>query len=92
MVLDSWITPEETPDLAAEATAVIDGRLARLTEGQRLAFWASITKAYNTPYNAKAKQEPVVIVTTRDETVVPFHELPIAAIAASALAPETHAA
>jgi hypothetical protein len=41
--------------LAAEAMAVIDARLARLTDAERGAFWASIRKAYNTPYNDPEK-------------------------------------
>ena len=55
MNVESWITVEETPALAAQATALIDARLARLTDAERDAFWASIRKAYNTPYNDPAK-------------------------------------
>ena len=61
MNVESWISVEETPALAEAAMAVIDARLARFTEAERLAFWASIRKAYNTPYNDPAKdsgQEP----------------------------------
>lgn len=55
MNVESWISVEETPALAEAAMAVIDARLARFTEAERLAFWASIRKAYNTPYNDPAK-------------------------------------
>ena len=51
MIVESWITPEETPALAAAATTMIDARLARFGDAERAAFWASIRKAYNTPYN-----------------------------------------
>lgn len=92
MAPESWITPEETPALAAEATAHIDARLARLSEGQRLAFWASIRKAYNTPYNTPVKPAPITILAESVEVSPPEVALPIAAIAAAALAPEAHAA
>ena len=51
MIVESWITPEETPALAEAATTMIDARLARFGDAERVAFWASIRKAYNTPYN-----------------------------------------
>lgn len=57
MAVESWITPEETPALAAEATALIDLRLAHVSEQARAAFWTSIRKAYNTPYNTPHKGE-----------------------------------
>ena len=86
--VESWITPEETPALAAQATAFIDARLARLSDDQRLAYWASIRKAYNTPYNPVLKPAPVTILAERE----PEPALPLAAIAAAALVPEAHAA
>ena len=55
MNVESWITVEETPALAQAAKEAIDGRLARFTDAQRAAFWASIRKAYNTPYNDPVK-------------------------------------
>lgn len=48
---DSWIAPDDVPALAADATARIDETLSRLTETDRDAFWASVRKCYNTPYN-----------------------------------------
>lgn len=52
MPVESWMKPEDAPAFAAEATALIDAVLARLLEADRAAFWASIRKCYNTPYNA----------------------------------------
>ena len=54
MKCESRITLEETPAFAAAATALIDDRLARLGEPARSAYWASVRKAYNTPYNDPA--------------------------------------
>ncbi|WP_019906634.1 hypothetical protein [Methylobacterium sp. 77] len=51
MPVESWIKPEDTPALAAHATSLIDSVLSRLPEADRMAFWASIRKCYNTPYN-----------------------------------------
>ncbi|MCJ2036362.1 hypothetical protein [Methylobacterium sp. J-068] len=51
MPADSWIAPDDVPALAAEAIARIDGTLSRLTDTDRDAFWASVRKCYNTPYN-----------------------------------------
>lgn len=51
MPVESWMNPEDTAALAAEATTLIDTVLARLPEADRAAFWASIRKCYNTPYN-----------------------------------------
>ena len=51
MPVESWITPEEAPALAAAAIAEIDAALSGLSEAQRDAFWNSVRKCYNTPYN-----------------------------------------
>ena len=51
MPAESWIAPDDVPALAAEATALIDATLSRLPEADRAAFWASVRKCYNTPYN-----------------------------------------
>lgn len=99
MNVESWITVEETPALAAEAMAVIDARLGRLTDAERDAFWASIRKAYNTPYNDPAKPaqpkpaEPAPVtapaaVEIRLPEVDPSIDLPAAALAAAALTAE----
>lgn len=108
MNVESWISVEETPALAEAAMAVIDARLARFTEAERLAFWASIRKAYNTPYNDPAKQpgkpaqpKPVELqpvepapnaVEIRLPEIDPALDLPAAALASAALAGEMRAA
>ena len=107
MNVESWISVEETPALAEAAMAAIDARLARFTEAERLAFWASIRKAYNTPYNDPAKDsgkepgkpaqpkpvEPVPnAVEIRLPEIDPALDLPAAALASAALAGEMRAA
>ncbi|PXW52130.1 hypothetical protein [Methylobacterium sp. B4] len=107
MNVESWISVEETPALAEAAMAVIDARLARFTEAERLAFWASIRKAYNTPYNDPAKDsgkqpgkpaqpkpvEPAPnAVEIRLPEIDPALDLPAAALASAALAGEMRAA
>ncbi|MER2268614.1 hypothetical protein, partial [Methylobacterium oxalidis] len=62
MPLESWITPEETAALAAEAAARIDAALTGHPATDRDAYWASVRKAYNTPYNdpaPRARPAPV---------------------------------
>lgn len=51
MPADSRIAPDDVPALAAEAIQRIDAVLGRLTDTDRDAFWASVRKCYNTPYN-----------------------------------------
>jgi hypothetical protein len=51
MPVESWITPEEAPALAAAAITKIEAALSGLSEAQRDAFWNSVRKCYNTPYN-----------------------------------------
>lgn len=99
MNVESWITVEETPALAAEAAAAIDARLARLTPAQRDAFWSSIRKAYNTPYNdpvKPAKPQPVEPALGTAPAAVEIHiptlDLPAAALASASLAAEIRAA
>ncbi|ABY31677.1 hypothetical protein [Methylorubrum extorquens] len=103
MNVESWITVEETPALAAEAMAVIDARLARLTDAERGAFWASIRKAYNTPYNdpeKPAQPKPVEpapgtipsAVEIRLPAIDPSIDLPAAALASATFAAEMRAA
>lgn len=95
MNVESWITVEETPALAQAAREAIEARLARFSTAERDAFWASIVKAYNTPYNDPVKKpavpkpvEPAPVV----ELVLPEIELPAAAIASAALAAEIRVA
>ncbi|GLS46033.1 hypothetical protein [Methylobacterium brachythecii] len=96
MAVESWITPEETPALAEAAMAVIEGRLSRISATEREAYWASIRKAYNTPYNppaskrsAKTAQVSVIAIST---DALPAIEVQAAALAASALPAEIQAA
>lgn len=96
MNVESWITVEETPALAQAAREAIEARLARFSVAQRDAFWASIVKAYNTPYNDPVKKpaapkpaEPAPVV---ELVVLPEIALPTAAIASAALAAEIRAA
>lgn len=51
MPVESWTRPEDVPTLAADAIAQIDAVLTRLDVAGREAFWASVAKCYNTPYN-----------------------------------------
>ena len=101
MNVESWISVEETPALAEAAMALIDARLARLSEAERVAFWASIRKAYNTPYNDPAKPaqpkpaDPVsapAAVEIRLPAIDPSIDLPAAALASASLAAEMRAA
>ncbi|MCJ2082723.1 hypothetical protein [Methylobacterium sp. J-090] len=51
MPVESCLSPDDTQVFAAHATAHIDATLDRLGEAERAAFWASVRKCYNTPYN-----------------------------------------
>ncbi|MCJ2057144.1 hypothetical protein MKL09_11320 [Methylobacterium sp. J-048] len=50
MPVESWLKPDEVPELAARATAMIDAALtgSGLT---RETYWSAVRKGYNTPYN-----------------------------------------
>ncbi|MEL6062016.1 MULTISPECIES: hypothetical protein [unclassified Methylobacterium] len=58
MPVESWLKPEEVPDLAARATAMIDAALtgSGLT---RESYWAAVRKGYNTPYNDPPRRRAV---------------------------------
>ncbi|WP_232631926.1 hypothetical protein [Methylobacterium sp. Leaf118] len=101
MNVESWITVEETPALAQAAREAIDGRLARFTDAERAAFWASIRKAYNTPYNDPVKPAAPKPADPVPTAAVEIHlsapglaemALPLAAIASAALVAEARAA
>lgn len=79
MPLESWITPEETPTLAAAATAMIDAALSTRTQAVRDAFWSSVRKCYNTPYNTRATGEAEGSRGEAAVTTVPEPPLPAAA-------------
>lgn len=87
MPLDSWTSPDDTPALAATATAMIDAALVGSTLG-RDAYWAAVRKGYNTPYNDPAPRKrpgPIDAVGEGAITVAePAPALPIAAMAALA--------
>lgn len=58
MPVESWLQPEEVPELAARATAMIDAALT----GSGLAresYWAAVRKGYNTPYNDPPRKRAV---------------------------------
>lgn len=104
MAIESWITPEETPALAEAATAVIEERLDRFGPAARAAYWASVRKCYNTPYNPPVPKAVAVAAARRSEVVIPLIDaapieapvldLPLAlpALAAAAAATEVQAA
>jgi hypothetical protein len=50
MPVESWLNPEDVPDFAARATAMIDAALVG-SDLAREAYWAAVRKGYNTPYN-----------------------------------------
>ena len=56
MPVESWTKPEETPALAATATAMIDAALVG-SGLARDAYWAAVRKGYNTPYNDPPRKE-----------------------------------
>jgi hypothetical protein len=58
MPVESWLNPEDVPDFAAHATAMVDAALtgSGLT---RESYWAAVRKGYNTPYNDPPRKEAV---------------------------------
>ncbi|MGV7032641.1 hypothetical protein [Methylobacterium symbioticum] len=82
MPVESWIKPDEAPDMAAAATAMIDAALSG-SGLSREAYWAAVRKGYNTPYNdppARQNAEPAVTITVTEEA------LPVAVMAAAGTA------
>jgi hypothetical protein len=91
MAVESWITPEETPALAEAATAMIEDRLSRFSKPERDAYWASIRKCYNTPYNppaSKRSAKPVALVDEIPVIEIPVSDLPDVALVAAAMVPD----
>lgn len=73
-VVESWISPEETPALAEAATFLIEERLSRFSPTERAAYWHSVRKCYNTPYNApppRSVKLPVANRPLETEAAVP---------------------
>jgi hypothetical protein len=58
MPVESWLKPEDVPEVAARATAMIDAALtgSGLT---RETFWSAVRKGYNTPYNDPPRKRPL---------------------------------
>ena len=98
MPVESWTKPEETPALAATATAMIDAALVG-SGLSRDAYWAAVRKGYNTPYNDPQPKDPQTkpapapsppqIPVRIDLGEAPA--LPVAAMAAQNAAAEIHA-
>lgn len=83
MPVESWIKPDEAPEMAASATAMIDAALT----GSGLAhdaYWAAVRKGYNTPYNDPQPRAAAGIVVEPAVTIaVSEAPLPVAAMAAA---------
>ena len=97
MPVESWTNPEETPALAATATAMIDAALVG-SGMPRDAYWAAVRKGYNTPYNdpqPKAPETKPALTPTAPQPPVRIDlgeapALPVAAMAAQNAATEIH--
>ena len=70
MPVESWLNPEDVPDFAAHATAMIDAALtgSGLT---RESYWAAVRKGYNTPYNDPPRKEPRPRARRRSPNAIP---------------------
>ena len=90
MPVESWLKPEEVPELAARATAMIDAALtgSGLT---RDTYWSAVRKGYNTPYNDPPRKRPPAqpsavaaspVVSSAVADAVPVPAAVIAALAA----------
>ncbi|QEE42919.1 hypothetical protein FVA80_21825 [Methylobacterium sp. WL1] len=64
MPVESWLKPDEVPDLAARATAMIDAALtgSGLT---RETYWSAVRKGYNTPYNDPPRKRAAITAARR---------------------------
>ncbi|HEX8416656.1 MAG TPA: hypothetical protein VF641_03545 [Methylobacterium sp.] len=88
MPVESWIDPDETAALAAAAMSQIDAVLDRLTALERDAFWSSVRKCYNTPYNdPQPRSSEPAVAAPAPEVEVPMAAIPLPA----AFAPDAHA-
>jgi hypothetical protein len=90
MPVESWLNPEDVPDFAAHATAMVDAALtgSGLT---REAYWAAVRKGYNTPYNDPPRKEAVRAAPAQPNAIpapvaipAPTVAVPAAVIAARA--------
>ena len=89
MPVESWTRPEDVPTLAAEAMVQIDAALARLDAAGRDAFWASIAKCYNTPYNDPKPRRllRVDVTAAADRLTIAEDAAPVADLPALAAIP-----
>lgn len=89
MPVESWTRPEDIPTLAAEAMVQIDAVLTRLDAAGRDAFWASIAKCYNTPYNDPKPRRLARLdgLAAPDHGLVAGDERPVADLASLAAIP-----
>jgi len=80
MPVESWLQPDEVPDLAARATAMIDAALtgSGLT---REAYWSAVRKGYNTPYNDPPRKRAAPAQPNAVTTAVAEAAQPVAAAA-----------
>lgn len=90
MPVDSWTPPEETPALAASASAMIDAALTG-TGLSRETYWAAVRKGYNTPYNDPPRKRPATVAIELVEAAPATLALPVAVMAAHNAAAEIHA-
>lgn len=96
MPVDSWTLPEETPALAASASAMIDAALTG-TGLSRETYWAAVRKGYNTPYNDPPRKCPAAapvaapVAIELVEAAPTTLSLPVAVMAAHNAAAEIHA-
>ncbi|MCJ2124524.1 hypothetical protein [Methylobacterium sp. J-077] len=87
MPVESWLKPDEVPELAARATAMIDAALtgSGLT---RETYWSAVRKGYNTPYNdpprKRAQPNAVAPAMAAQESAPDPVSVPAAVIAALA--------
>jgi hypothetical protein len=83
MPVESWLNPEDVPDFAAHATAMIDAALtgSGLT---RETYWAAVRKGYNTPYNDPPRRRAAPAQPPAAGPVVEPIAVPAAVIAALA--------
>jgi hypothetical protein len=83
MPVESWLNPEDVPDFAAHAAAMIDAALtgSGLT---RETYWAAVRKGYNTPYNDPPRRRAAPAQPPAAGPVVEPIAVPAAVIAALA--------
>ena len=81
MQVESWLKPDEVPDLAARATAMIDAALTG-SDLARESYWAAVRKGYNTPYNDPPRKCAAPALPNAVPSPVGAAIEPVAAVAA----------